>query len=59
MEMGMDGAQSSVVWWEMSLPVAQSWGWMGFKVPSNPIPQLCVTVPPLQRAHEPQQDAAG
>lgn len=31
-----DGAQSNLVWWEVSLPMAGGWNKMICKVPSNP-----------------------
>jgi len=33
----LDGALGSLSWWVATLPMAGHWGWMGFKVPSNPI----------------------
>ena len=32
----LDGALGSLVWWEVSLPMAGGWHWVVFKVPSNP-----------------------
>ena len=31
----LDGALGNLGWWEVSLPMAGEWNWMGFKVPSN------------------------
>jgi len=33
---GLDGALSNLGWWKGSLPIAQGWNEMVFKVPSNP-----------------------
>ena len=35
-EARLDGALGNLVWWEVSLPMARGWNWMGFKIPSNP-----------------------
>lgn len=32
----LDGALGSLVWWDVSLPMAGGWDWVVFKVPSNP-----------------------
>lgn len=32
----LDGALSSVVRWEVSLPIAGDWNWMILRVPTNP-----------------------
>ena len=32
----LDGALGNLVWWEVSLPMAGDWNWMGFNVPSSP-----------------------
>lgn len=32
----LDGALSSLGWWDVSLPMAGGWNQMVFKVPSNP-----------------------
>ena len=32
----LDGALGSLSWWGAALPMAGSWGWVGFRVPSNP-----------------------
>jgi len=32
----LDGAASSLVWWEASLPIAWGWNLMMWKVPSSP-----------------------
>ena len=31
----LDGALGSLLWWEVSLPMAGGWNWVGFKDPSN------------------------
>ena len=32
----LDGALGNLVWWKVSLPMAESWNRMHFRVPSNP-----------------------
>ena len=31
----LDGALGSLGWWEVSLPMAGGWNWVGFKASSN------------------------
>jgi len=32
----LDGALSTLGWWKGSLPMAEGWNWVIYKVPSNP-----------------------
>jgi len=32
----LDGALSTLVWWKVSLPMADGWNWMICEVPSKP-----------------------
>ena len=32
----LDGALGNLGWWEVSLPMAGGWNWVGFKVLPNP-----------------------
>jgi len=32
----LDEALGSLMWWAAALPMAEGWGWMGFKAPSKP-----------------------
>ena len=34
----LDGALSNLVWWEVSLPVAEGWNWMILTGPFQPKP---------------------
>jgi len=36
----LDGALSTLGWWEGSLLTAGGWNWMIFKIPSNPNPSV-------------------
>lgn len=33
---GLDGALGTLGWWLAALPMASSWNWVVFKLPTNP-----------------------